>query len=845
MQPQLRVNVDDAGTVRHVTSHWVLDKDPKIKISTGVIERLLMHVDQMSKLNLEKQRRHFGVKFHFDVCIAASVDSAVLCFGSAHTFAAPLVEAAFSSVSLQLFSLLSDDGGFVAQRPTGNHSVESNKDVFLDDGNNVVQFRSTLSVMFLNTKHNHMECFIEPYPCFGHASYKTMQPDPHDNFPDDNEGIIVFMFALISLLSLDSNACLLVTFLSTEFSFSINLHCPRFFYINTSPAFFETAAIFAKTISESHPESYRRCVHDRDVDFVRNIWDAQFQGEPAEKLKAKDALNVLRLAADTHWEDENEGLSPEEKESMVLAFFGKAERYEGSNNSHIHFSAIENALRVYSRRSNFSGCKEIQVKNNIGRELQVSSNSVMKSHPSFQSLSRGNLGYYHVINAGNSAAIPLKEETNFRINTLRGKLSLSTPGYKKIDNIIVSPYQSAMFSLKRLKRKHGKRRIYRRARNASGFSPYLTIVPKSDQLDVISMHIRTCVTFRTEIPVNIRIVRLASLDHLRKRGSKHLIDLTKKNFIAVLRQLVEGAPIVYEKQGISESIGKKNNSSPIPLDVLDSSHFHCLLIQDATNSANNSWRDPILLTKDFLLNPMHVAEITRCHAMSGILVQKERLNVKNSDAKDRYSADNASNRSILRRTAWDTTILCVPFFLLLNSLPFPLMVRTWTYSEGDEDELWDDVPVLNPRESIEWDLSSDDDTSFVTPKLKGMLSGQFHYSAGIGHHDYSTLDCVGRGDTLRLSGINLRQPLFIQVSQDVETVEERDAELLWTSPLQLDLFKLRTGMNSKKGALSLPKRVLDIGDDCDALVDVSVEERIRMPICTIYSPFWIMNKTGK
>jgi len=727
-----------------------------------------------------------------------------------------LVEAAFSSISLQLFSLLSDDGGFVAQRPTGNHSVESNKDDFVDDDNNVVQFRSTLSVMFLNTKHNHMECFIEPYPCFGHASYKIVQHDPHDNFPDDNE----------------------------EFSFSINLHCPRFFYINASPAFFETASIFAKTISESHPESYRRCVHDRDVAFVRNIWDAQFQAEPAEKLMAKDALNVLRLAAITHWKDENEGLSPEEKENMVLDIFGKVERYEGSHSSHIHFSAIEIALRVYSLRSNFAGCKEIQVKNNIGRELQVSSNSVMKSYPSFQSSSRANLGYSHVIKAGNSAAIPLQEETNFRIHSLRGKLSLSTPGYKRIDNVIVSPYQSAMFSLKRLKRKHGKRRIYRRARNASGFSPYLTIVPKSAQLDVISLHIRTCVTFRTEIPVNIRIVRLASLDHLRKRGSKHLLDLTKKNFIAVLRQLVEGAPIVYEKKGISESIGKKNYSSPIPLDVLDSSHFHCLLIQDATNSENNSWRDPILLTKDFLLNPMHVGEITRCHAMSGILVQKERLNVKNSDAKDKYFADNASNRSILRRTAWDTTILCVPFFLLLNSLPFPLMVRTWAYSEGDEDDLWDDVPVLDSCESNEWDLSSDDDTSFVTPKLRGMLSGQFHYSTDIGHHDYFTLDCVGRGDTLRLSGINLRQPLFIQVSQYVETADERDAELMWTSPLQLNLFKLRTGMNSKKGVLSLPKRVLDIGDDCDALVDVSVEERIRMPICTIYSPFWIMNKTG-
>ncbi len=614
--------------------------------------------------------------------------------------------------------------------------------------------------------------------------------------------------------------------------------------INVSPPFFETASIFAKTVSESHPDSYRKCVLDRDVDFVRNIWDAQSHGEPAGPLKAKDALNVLRLAADTHWKDESDGLSLEEKENMILAFFNRARKYEGSRNDRIHFAAIEHALRVFSRRSNFSGSREILVKNNIARELQVSSNNIIKKHPSFQSLSHANIGHYHVINAGNSAAIPLQEETNFRIHSLRGKLSLFTPGYKRLDNVTVSPYQSTMFSLKRLKRKHGKRRFNRRAQNASGFSPYLTIVPKSAQLDAISLHIRTCVTFRTEIPVNIRIVRLSSVHNLRKRGSKHLIDLTKKNVIAALRQLVEGAPIVYEKKGISESMNKMDYSSPIPLDVLDSSHFHCLLIQDATNSEpNNSWRDPVLLTKDFLLNPMHVAEVTRCHAMSGILVQKERLNVKNSDAKKISSVDNP--RSILRRTAWDTTILCVPFFLLLNSLPFPLMVRTWAYSEDDDDGLWNDFPVGESGESNEWDSSSDDDTSFATPKLKGLVSSQLHYSSDIGHNDYFTLDCVDRGKTLRLSGINLRQPLFIQVSQYVTTADQRDAELMWTSPLQLNLFKLRTGINNRKGALSLPKLVIDLGDDCDALVDVSVEERIRMPICTVYSPFWVMNKTGE
>lgn len=81
--------------------------------------------------------------------------------------------------------------------------------------------------------------------------------------------------------------------------------------------------------------------------------------------------------------------------------------------------------------------------------------------------------------------------------------------------------------------------------------------------------------------------------------------------------------------------------------------------------------------------------------------------------------------------------------------------------------------------------------------------------------------------TLRLSGISLRQPLFLQVSQSVHSPSTFDNTFMRSNPLQISVHELRTGFNNR-GVLSLPKLVLDLGDDCDALVDVSIDSSIRM-----------------
>ena len=140
----------------------------------------------------------------------------------------------------------------------------------------------------------------------------------------------------------------------------------------------------------------------------------------------------------------------------------------------------------------------------------------------------------------------------------------------------------------------------------------MTLVPNPESLDSIRLTVRPCVTIESDIPVRIRIVRLKTLGYLKKRGTRQL-DLTKKRLVVALKRLVEGALIVYERDEISKGV-----DAPLPLNILYSSHYHALLIQDTSGS----WRDPVLLTKEFLFNLNHVREVSRCHALSGIVVKK-------------------------------------------------------------------------------------------------------------------------------------------------------------------------------------------------------------------------------
>lgn len=229
------------------------------------------------------------------------------------------------------------------------------------------------------------------------------------------------------------------------------------------------------------------------------------------------------------------------------------------------------------------------------------------------------------------------------------------------------------------------------------------------------------------------------------------------------------------------------------------------------------------------------------------IVWQERLNICLPHMQRFSPVASESKKSIMHRTAWDTTIQVVPFFLLSNSMPFPILARSWQLP-SKKDEAWRDNSFLADEiDDVDDNLSSDDDLTAATPsiKCKGLTPFQVHKADGSkGQNGHASIHVVERGETLQMSGINLREPFFIQLAQRLHVVGKTDeTSTMWSKPLQIEFGKLRTGINPK-GTFALPKIPLDIGDSCSVLIDVSVEGGIRMPICTVYSPCWIMNKTG-
>lgn len=166
MQPEIYTATETDNTTDAI--HWLLDKDPKTKIKSGVIDRLVRHVD--TEVTNEIKPLNTQSDIQYDIRVDIEVGSAILRFGSSHAFTNPLFEARFSQFKMDASALVSSQSvWFVPEKELveGNHI------------GNHVDFQTMISAMYLNTKHNHMECFIEPYPTFGKVTYQV--------FPDDGD----------------------------------------------------------------------------------------------------------------------------------------------------------------------------------------------------------------------------------------------------------------------------------------------------------------------------------------------------------------------------------------------------------------------------------------------------------------------------------------------------------------------------------------------------------------------------------------------------------------------------------------------------------------------------------
>ena len=432
---------------------------------------------------------------------------------------------------------------------------------------------------------------------------------------------------------------------------------------------------------------------------------------------------------------------------------------------------------------------------------------------------------------------------------------IAVPGCKIID-VPVLVYQSLMVHLKSLKFARRRRRRTRDndSQNASGFEPYLTLVPISEGLDSVTIQARSPLTVTAETPINIRVVKTADLGPLHGRKANrerdHTVNLAKRNLDFYFKQLAAEAPIVFERNNL-----KPGTKIGLPINIMLSSSFHFLLVGDVAKDGNMFWREPVLLTKNFLFNPRHISEVARCHAASGISVQRNRLNVHKSSRSSRASSKKASKI----RTAWDSTIVVMPSFVLTNALPFNIQFRCWQLPAKTEDWKKADLFAGGPTPSKsklrtkvvgtdEIGSSDEELTPSAAPGTGGrryarhrkLHSHAFEGTANQQNQAFVNVDNASSGANVLLNGINTKEKLYIQIAQNVSSENNIDP-LLWTEPLCVDMKKLRCGGN-RFGSMTLPVLKGTIGDDADYYLDVSVEHGV--PYCSIYAPYWLNNKTG-
>ena len=154
------------------------------------MDLLLKHIDDEVTKNIQSMERTTDIQY--DISFAVVVGSSVLRFGSSHAFTNPLFEARFSQIVIDGSALVSSQTGWFVQEKEfiSNHEDHDGR----HENGNHVNFRTMISAAYLNKKHNHMECLIEPYPSYGMLTYQVLGDSRMcNNGNDDDNGMFALM----------------------------------------------------------------------------------------------------------------------------------------------------------------------------------------------------------------------------------------------------------------------------------------------------------------------------------------------------------------------------------------------------------------------------------------------------------------------------------------------------------------------------------------------------------------------------------------------------------------------------------------------------------------------------
>lgn len=203
------------------------------------------------------------------------------------------------------------------------------------------------------------------------------------------------------------------------------------------PSFFRAISILSRAASQLDFKTYREIFLNRENEFLLNLWDKKDLSKSGY-LGPDEAMEILCLAGDMYLKNEFASLTVAKKEKLVRSIFNIYK-----DNEVVAYRDVQKALNKTSSRYFCSGCQEVHVVNETGRAIKM-----------------GTSANEEVVNveASSTAAVYLSHRAT------ECQLTLSIDRYKPVHGISISPYQSSMIPLIRMKRKAGAK-----PHNLSGF----------------------------------------------------------------------------------------------------------------------------------------------------------------------------------------------------------------------------------------------------------------------------------------------------------------------------------------------------------------------------------------
>ena len=367
-------------------------------------------------------------------------------------------------------------------------------------------------------------------------------------------------------------------------------------------------------------------------------------------------------------------------------------------------------------------------------------------------------------------------------------ISLQVPGFSAVHGIPLSAFQHLIVPLtkteKQFPRNKGKKRTHE---ISQGFDPCIIVAPHADALENLKLEFRSSLVVEAHTSISIQVVRLPrSCMRIQGRFRKSAVSALRKDLPEVLRHLCADAPIVFSIDNVDEG-----GRVPIPLQITTSKSMHVMFVSD---SGEGSQRTPIMLTKEFIFNTSRRSEITKFHRMGGFVIERDRLNF--CSRPEIFSSDQTTNR-----TGYDTRIKVVPSFTFTNAMPIDIALHiVQKVGEGND---------------------------FVMTKR------------------------LSKGCDLKIGGINRDRPIQMKLIESIGNISNEDQQeklieqFSKIQGIELLLQKLRSGGNLS-GPLSLPKINGYICADfhLSYTIETSVDRNGSIR-CSLYSSYWISNKSGK